>query len=96
MRWLDFTAHPFATAGRRPGELPVPGTTTSLDAAILPGEYARVLSGQRDPNDPARFTVAYEIDGVAGQIAGRLNDNGTVTLQSVPPPALEDHGSQVE
>src|SRR5688500_7875776 len=40
----------------------------------------RFYSGQPDPADPSRFTIAYEICGEKDQIDGELLDDGRVTL----------------
>jgi hypothetical protein len=40
----------------------------------------RLYAGQPDPNDTSRFTIAYELQGVRGEIVGVLEDNGAVRL----------------
>ena len=46
-----------------------------------PTERLRVFAGQADPNDESHFTIAYELDGVAGTIDGWLRADGSVILE---------------
>jgi hypothetical protein len=80
-RSLDFTAAAYVAAGLRPGQSRVLGAIDELSVPVPPAVYARVLAGQRDPSDPARFTIRYELGGAPGTIVGRLNDDGRVSLQ---------------
>ncbi|HYE20033.1 MAG TPA: hypothetical protein VEA69_16410 [Tepidisphaeraceae bacterium] len=61
------------------------GATPKVHAGKFSGGYpvhrdVRVTAGQVDPNDDARFTIAYTIDGRPGTVVGVLNDDETVTL----------------
>jgi len=50
---------------------------------------ARVYAGQADPNDPAHFTIRYQMWGQEDFLDGRLQDNdygGYVTLKQRHPP----------
>lgn len=57
-----------------------PGVTRAELPAIDYGNKLRFYAGQPDPNDPSRFTIAYEVDGRPGAIDGRLG-NDTLNLQ---------------
>jgi hypothetical protein len=46
-----------------------------------------MYAGQHDPDDPAHFTIKYEIDNVPGIIDGRLEADDTVTLKILSGPA---------
>lgn len=61
---------------------------------VLPGVFApvghpsktfKLYFGQPDPADPARFTLDYEFDGLAGQVVGRLALDGKLTLHATGP-----------
>lgn len=53
----------------------------------LTGRRLRFFAGQPDPADPARFTIAYDMDGRAGTVEGRLLDGGDVALRFLDGPA---------
>jgi hypothetical protein len=40
----------------------------------------RFYAGRPDPADPSRFTIPYEIDGRAGALDGRLDDDGGIIV----------------
>lgn len=44
-------------------------------------EWYRFYAGQVDPQDPSRFTIDYEVNGVRGTMRGWLRDNGTLELK---------------
>jgi len=46
----------------------------------------RVYAGQPDPNDPAHFTIRYQMWGQEDVLDGRLNDDETITLSPRKPP----------
>ena len=83
-RSLQLAGYAFTAAGPAPGQEPVAGQVTTFSVPVPAGAYARVLAGQRDPTDPARFTIRFELDGAAGVVAGRLNNDATVSFQTVP------------
>jgi hypothetical protein len=83
-RSLEFTSAAYVATGPKPGQTRVLGAIDELSVPVAPGAHARVLAGQRDPTDPARFTIDYELDGAPGTIFGRLNDDGRVSLQLKP------------
>lgn len=65
-----------------PAGLDIPGW--SGDAKDL--RHLRFFAGQHDPNDPARFTIGYECDGIGkGTIEGVLQLDDTVKLTVHPP-----------
>ncbi len=47
----------------------------------------RLFAGQRDPSDPAHFTLAYELEGQKGTIDGWLQNDKHVNLQIRDGPA---------
>lgn len=47
----------------------------------------RIFAGQIDPNDPARFTIRYQMWGREDVLDGRLMDDDTVSLQPRNQPA---------
>jgi hypothetical protein len=55
--------------------------TRAIRIPLRPGEVARIYAGQVDPQDRARLTIGYEIDGVPGTIEGRLGADDAVTLR---------------
>ncbi|HSI35342.1 MAG: hypothetical protein ACAI43_21945 [Phycisphaerae bacterium] len=61
------------------------GATPRVHAGKWVGGYpttieVRVMAGQPDPNDAARFMIEYTIDGRPGTVVGVLNDDESVTL----------------
>src|SRR4051794_24698578 len=83
-RWLEFTAHPMVPIGPKPGQNPYENAISSYAAPVSRNQTARVLAGQRDPTDPSRFTIRFELDGWPGEVAGHLNDDGTVSFEATP------------
>jgi hypothetical protein len=73
--------------GRLVYTLPEPVTLTAGTlprtgkAEILQRPLLRVFAGQPDPNDPAHFTVPYQLNGRPGVIDGFVRTNGRVMLQ---------------
>jgi hypothetical protein len=61
--------------------------TRPLQIPLRPDQVMRVYAGQADPDDPARFTIRYEIDDSPGTIEGRLEADDTVALSIVSAPA---------
>ena len=47
---------------------------------VGPDDHFRVFAGQVDPDDAARFTIGYTLNGQAGVIAGRLLADHTIAL----------------
>jgi hypothetical protein len=47
--------------------------------------HIQVFAGQMDPNDPARFTVQYWVNGGPGSVEGRLLGDGTISVINHPP-----------
>jgi hypothetical protein len=57
-----------------------PPTRAQLELFRQPTDNLRVLDGQPDANDPSRFTIDLQINGMTYTIDGQLHDNDTVTL----------------
>lgn len=70
-----------ATLCRDPVEVTAAKRSTGL--GTLSYRRVRVFAGQRDPADPSRFTITYEVDDDRGCIEGRLLDNDTIELISL-------------
>lgn len=49
--------------------------------------HIRIFAGQRDPNDPSRFTVRYQVWAQEDIIDGRMDDKGMITLTPRKMPA---------
>jgi hypothetical protein len=83
----------FSAAGRelgvvaavvRPGEWNVPprwdGNSDFLRAGFEKAKRLRFYAARLDPENPAKFSIRYEMDGQAGTIDGRLAGNADVVL----------------
>lgn len=81
-RSLNFKAVPYRPAGPKPTQPPDAGPASYLKVPVSPWAAVRVLAGQHGASDPARFTIGYELDGSRGQVAGHLDDDGTVVLET--------------
>jgi hypothetical protein len=57
------------------------GSVTLNRPAPPPSGETAFLNGQTDPNDPAKFTIPFRMDGVLGVIEGRLQPDGTVAFK---------------
>jgi hypothetical protein len=69
--------------------LAVRGSRLSGLIPLVPIQPLRFYAGQLDPNDPAHFTIKYELAGAAGMVDGRLNETGDdIVLQVVSGPAM--------
>jgi hypothetical protein len=80
----------FWSRGKNVGRPPVdlPGDTRSGIIPRVPIQPLRFYAGQADPNDPAHFTIRYELAGTAGVLDGRLNETGDdLVLKIVSGPA---------
>jgi hypothetical protein len=51
-----------------------------ISVKIGPADHFRVFAGQVDPDDAARFTIGYTLNGRMGVIAGRLLADHTIAL----------------
>jgi hypothetical protein len=51
------------------------------------GKRLRIYAGQPDPDDPAHFTVKYDLDGVEGILDGYEGDR-TEDANGIPTPGL--------
>jgi hypothetical protein len=65
----------------------LPGDPSTAD--LYEAAEARLIlkAGQPDPSDPSRFTIAYTIDGVEGEIIGQVGHDQKVRLQPIGPMA---------
>lgn len=70
----------------RPGQLSWP-VEKHISAMIwsLP-KNIRIFAGQRDPQDPSRFSIRYQAQGQEGFIDGWIANNGSINLQFRGPP----------
>ena len=70
------------------GEIPLPGRAyaTAIDVMQVEALPLRIRAGVADLANEARFTLAYDVNGVAGVIEGRLGTNDVViwTILSGP------------
>ena len=75
----------------RPGDWENPpaweGNGTFLSGAFDPTRRLRFYAGQVDPQNPARFSIGYEIDGQPGTIDGTFQVNGDVVMSVRDGPA---------
>lgn len=85
-QWLTLLALPDADVpelARVPAGRARPSSADDHDAAAattrpVPVDYGsrlRFHAGQADPADPSHFTIAYQLDGKAGTIDGRVRDD---------------------
>jgi hypothetical protein len=75
--------------------LSAPGTVpriwsdyVSSDGWPIDQSKVTLYFGQPDPNDAARFTIRYVVGEQSGLLAGRLNDDGTVTFAAKDGPLV--------
>ena len=52
----------------------------SFDLSL--SDRLRLFAGQTHPDDPSRFTIRYELNGVPGTIEGRLGRDGGIELRT--------------
>jgi len=58
----------------------------SMRSGWPPPPLVRVYAGQPDPNDPAHFTIRYQMWGQEDVLDGRLTDDDQITLRPRHPP----------
>jgi hypothetical protein len=57
------------------------GNSEFFHPGFDPARPLKIYAGRVDAADPAKFSIPYELDGKAGAIEGRLDDDGEVRMK---------------